>query len=560
MLFTLKAPSAYLPLRALAKSSRVCVSGIVVSRLMRPAGCGRARRYYARRAGTETKIPAPVAWRRKREGDDEESDSVGRFGKFAIERRKADAEEFGGFLFVAAGLRERTVQVDEFLLPDEVLQRLQRAGGRRDGCADARHRNIGAAKRVKRFGCRRGAVTRGRGFTGEHALGGLRVRDVRRKVVRMNDALFAEGTGALDGILQLAHVARPIVGAENFHGLLGDLEILPGAAGHFVFQEVRDQQRDVVAAFGKARQFDGDDVEPVIQVLAELAVLDELFQVIVGRGDNADIHKDRGVVTDAADFLLLKHAQQTALQHGRHGADFIEENRATLGFLEEALLVLDRAGEGALLVAEEFGFEQRFGQRGAIDRHELAELGLAVEVQRARNEFLARAAFSEDEHGAVGVRDAFDHLENGLDFRRGADELVEVVLRAKLLAEEDIFAQGLPVVERSLDGQAQLIQLEWLLQVVERALLHRLDGRLDRAKTGDHDRHRGRVERARLLHNLHPVRAVLVEVQVGDDEVGRGGLERLERSGAVGEADDLVALFADQFGDHLHHRRFVIGN
>ena len=45
-------------------------------------------------------------------------------------------------------------------------------------------------------------------------------------------------------------------------------------------EEVLDQQRDVVLALAQRRQVDVDDVEPVVEVLAEPALLD----LLAGRG------------------------------------------------------------------------------------------------------------------------------------------------------------------------------------------------------------------------------------------------------------------------------------
>ena len=55
----------------------------------------------------------------------------------------------------------------------------------------------------------------------------------------------------------------------------------------------------------------------------------------------------------------------------RHVADLVEEEGAAVGLLEAAPVApLVRAGEGALLVAEQLALEERLGQRGAVDRHE----------------------------------------------------------------------------------------------------------------------------------------------------------------------------------------------
>ena len=51
-------------------------------------------------------------------------------------------------------------------------------------------------------------------------------------------------------------------------------------------------------------------------------------------------------------------------------ADLVEEERAAVGQLELPELARVRAGEGALLVAEQLGLDQGVGDRGAVDRHE----------------------------------------------------------------------------------------------------------------------------------------------------------------------------------------------
>ena len=79
------------------------------------------------------------------------------------------------------------------------------------------------------------------------------------------------------------------------------------------------------------------------------------------------------------------------------------------GQLDLADVGLDRAGEGAALVAEQLGLEQVLGDRGAVDRDELA-LAAALLVDRAGEQFLAGAARAEQHHRDVGAGDALDGL------------------------------------------------------------------------------------------------------------------------------------------------------
>ena len=84
----------------------------------------------------------------------------------------------------------------------------------------------------------------------------------------------------------------------------------------------------VVAALAQRRQPEVDDVEAVVEVLAELARLDHLLEVAVGRGDDADVDLLGLAVADAEDDPLLQRAQQLHLQLQRQLADLVEEQRA----------------------------------------------------------------------------------------------------------------------------------------------------------------------------------------------------------------------------------------
>src|SRR3546814_4081377 len=65
---------------------------------------------------------------------------------------------------------------------------------------------------------------------------------------------------------------------------------------------------------------------------------------------------------------------------------------------EKALAPRRRAGEGALLVAEQQRLEHRLGQRRAIDRDEGAVAAARAQMDRARQHFLAGPGRRSEEH------------------------------------------------------------------------------------------------------------------------------------------------------------------
>ena len=136
-------------------------------------------------------------------------------------------------------------------------------------------------------------------------------------------------------------------------------------------QEALREHRDVHLPLAQRGQPDRERVDAVVKVLAEPSVAHELLERPVGRRNQPEVDRDRLVAAEPLEAALLEHAQQLGLRDERHVADFVEEQRALVGQLEASGLAIVRAGERALLVAEDFRFEQRVGQRGAVDRLEL---------------------------------------------------------------------------------------------------------------------------------------------------------------------------------------------
>ena len=105
-------------------------------------------------------------------------------------------------------------------------------------------------------------------------------------------------------------------------------------------------------------QLQRHDVEPVVEVLAELARRLLRVEVAMRRRDHAHVDRNRLRRAHRPHLAFLQHAQQLHLQRQRHVADLVEEQRAAVGRLEQALVRLHGAGERAARVAEQLGLEQ----------------------------------------------------------------------------------------------------------------------------------------------------------------------------------------------------------
>src|SRR2546426_3249380 len=139
----------------------------------------------------------------------------------------------------------------------------------------------------------------------------------------------------------------------------------------------------------------------VVEILAERAGLDQMLEITVRGRDQPDIGPKRRRAADSLVLPLLKDAEELRLDRRREITDLIEEERAAGGQLEATALETIRAGEGPALMSEEFGLRQRFGQGGAVDRHERSLGTSARIVDGTSDQFFPSPAFAGEQDGCI---------------------------------------------------------------------------------------------------------------------------------------------------------------
>ena len=194
-------------------------------------------------------------------------------------------------------------------------------------------------------------------------------------------------------------------------------------------EEVGELQ-DFVAPLAQRRHDRLDHLEPVIQVLAELAAQHHRLEVAVRGGDDADVDFDLLVAAKLGELRVLQHVEQLGLERRLHLADLVEEDRAEVRLLELADARRRGAGERAFLVAEQLAFEQLRRQRRAVHLDERLVLARRSLMDGARDELLADAALAADQHGDVAVGHLLDdvrHLTHGRAVAPAEERLVLIV-------------------------------------------------------------------------------------------------------------------------------------
>jgi hypothetical protein len=138
--------------------------------------------------------------------------------------------------------------------------------------------------------------------------------------------------------------------------------------------------------------------------------------------------------------VLLQHAEQLHLGLDRELPDLVQEDGAAVGELEAPDAPLERAGEGALDVAEELALDETGRHGAAVDLHEGARAARTGVVDGPRNQLLASPGLARDEHGGIGRR----HFLHASHYRQqrlaGAHHLGKVVLAVDLLLQVGVLA------------------------------------------------------------------------------------------------------------------------
>ena len=113
-------------------------------------------------------------------------------------------------------------------------------------------------------------------------------------------------------------------------------------------------------------------------------------------------------------------------------------------------------------MAEQFGLEQVFRNRAAVDAHQLLVFPGAVEVDGFRDQFFSGTGLTLDQYRAVQAGDRVNQLENPIHRAAAADDVVETVLFVELFLEVLVFETQLAFSKSLAHHDGQFDQLEGL--------------------------------------------------------------------------------------------------
>src|SRR5436309_9974703 len=114
----------------------------------------------------------------------------------------------------------------------------------------------------------------------------------------------------LEGILEFAHIAGPVVALELLQRFIGNMVELPSHRCIQARKKMIGQKRNIVAAVAQRRKLERNDADAVKQIFAELILGDHLGQIPIRGGNDSNIDRDLLSTSDPPKVSFLQNAQQ----------------------------------------------------------------------------------------------------------------------------------------------------------------------------------------------------------------------------------------------------------
>src|SRR4030042_2660012 len=202
----------------------------------------------------------------------------------------------------------------------------------------------------------------------------------------------------INDILQFADISRPGVGEENldhFRRKTGDF--FSSLAAEFL-QEIRGQKGNIIFSLTKGGNENGNDIESVIKILPESALLHLFSQILIGRSNHPDIHLQGFLSAHPLKAVILQDPKQEDLGGRGNLTNLIEENRPSIGQFKPSDLSPDGPGESTFFMTEEFTLQKVLIIGRTIGDDKGFVFPVTVEINRPGDQLFSRTAFPLDEN------------------------------------------------------------------------------------------------------------------------------------------------------------------
>src|SRR5579883_2515930 len=143
----------------------------------------------------------------------------------------------------------------------------------------------------------------------------------------------------------------------------------------------------------------GKHGQTIVEISTKTSSCCQLQQSAMRRRYYSDVNLHRLILSNSLQLAALHKPQQLGLKHKGHFTDLIKKQSAAVGGLNPSDTTLHGARKRASGVAKQLRFEQRFGNRRAIECHKRTKVAWTKSVKSARHQFLARACWTLHQNG-----------------------------------------------------------------------------------------------------------------------------------------------------------------
>jgi hypothetical protein len=212
---------------------------------------------------------------------------------------------------------------------------------------------------------------------------------------------FAQGGGTLQDVFQFPDVAGEGVVAQALQAS-GARRKPAESQSRRCGEDIPGEQGQVLQPLAQGSGYPQlDDVEPVEEVLAELALRRPGRQVAVGGGEDAHVHGDLPVAAHGPHGPLLDGAQQFHLHVQGQFGHLVQEQGAALGGLNRPFLVAAAPVKAPFTWPKNSLSMSSVGMAPQLTGTKGARRG-ALGVDQAGHQLLAAAGFALDAHRVPG--------------------------------------------------------------------------------------------------------------------------------------------------------------
>ena len=262
--------------------------------------------------------------------------------------------------------------------------------------------------------------------------------EVSWQIVHIHVVPLARDGHPLDHVLEFADVPGPRIGLDDLHGRRRKPRDPRAPLPPVLREKMLQQNRNIAPPLAQRRQVELTDADAVEKVLTKLPLLDQVPELLVGGHQEPEIDLDAFDAPQRLDHVVFQHAQELGLNRVAHLVDFVKKERAAMRQEQAARLGFPGVRERSLLVTEQLGLQQQFGERRAVDRDHGSPGPRAGIVDRPGQELLAGPALAADQHRRVGHGEVLGERLHLGELDGPADDVVEIEPGAQFLAQPPV--------------------------------------------------------------------------------------------------------------------------